>query len=181
MNGLCEQTGTHASENLKCCVNQYQSEDAAAQGFHDLLRESHLKEEDIFVHWGEGACENCVRMVGVTKLTMTALMHLRVASKCPLAVVGGTEREGLVEGFGLEMAADICLSQWILTHTAQDPYHLTKRYDESGTTYELVENTRWRVMFARLAGPPKDQVGEHGPHIDLQRPVKEEYAWSELV
>jgi hypothetical protein len=181
MNGLCEQTGTRAEENLKCCVNQYQSEDAAAQGFHDLLRESHLKEEDIFVHWGEGECENCVRMMGVTKLTMTALMHLRVISKCPLAVVGGTEREGLADGFGLEMAADMCLSQWILTHTAQDPYHLTKRFDESGTTYELVENTRWRVVFARLAGPPKDQVGEHGPHIDLQRPVKEEYDWSELV
>jgi hypothetical protein len=99
-----------------------------------------------------------------------------------LAVVGGSEREGLNEGFGLEMAADVCLSQWILTHTTQDPYHATKRYDESGSTYELLENTRWRVVFARLpTGAPADQVGEHGPHIDLQRPVKADYEWSELV
>jgi len=185
LNGLCEQRGALAGENLKCCVNQYESGYAALAGFRDLLHESRLTDEDILVNAAEGdvACQNCVRLERVTKLTMTGLVRLRLISRCPLAVVGGTEREGLSEGFGLELAADLCLSQWILTHTAQDPYHLTTRYDDSGSTYEMLENTRWRVVFARLpTGPAPDQIyGQHGPHIDLQRPIRVDKMFPELV
>jgi len=185
LEGLCAQKGELAGMNLKCCVNQYETDYAAVAGFRDLLHESRLTDEDILMNAAqEGVpCENCVRLQRVTKLTMTGLVHLRLVSRCPLAVVGGTEREGLSEGFGLELAADLCLSQWILTHTAQDPYHVTTRYDDSGTTYEMLENTRWRVVFARLpVGPAPDQIyGQHGPHIDLQRPIKPDKMFPELI